>query len=315
MNTIQQPASDVMTSLLAPKEQYQRVGGLQSFSGSLVTVLTPVIATAFLMLAGIQAVLLFDLVTFGVAFITLAFFIRIPEASISEAKSQRKESLLKAAGEGLGYLKKNRGILDLILFLAAINLIASIYNAALPAMLLSRAGGGKGALGWVNTCTGIANILGSIWATFSKPPKSRVRVICNALLFSMSTENFLLAFGRSTPIWCFGALLGWIAVPIMNTNMSTLFRTYIPIEMQGRVYSARNTLQFFTIPVGYLLGGFLVDNVFEVYMAKQGAGSFLSILFGTGKGAGAALLYLFLAFAGVLTCVVFRKDRHIWRLE
>ena len=248
MNTIQQPASDVMTSLLAPKEQYQRVGGMQSFSNSLVTILTPVIATAFLMLAGIRAVLLFDLVTFGVAVITLAFFIRIPEVSISEAKTQRKESLLKAAGEGLGYLKKNRGILTLILFLAAINLIASIYNAALPAMLLSREGGGREALGWVNTCTGVATILGSVWATFSKPPKSRVRVICNALFFSMSTENFFLAFGRSTPVWCVGALLGWIAVPIMNTNMSTLLRTYIPIEMQGRVYSARNTLQFFTIP-------------------------------------------------------------------
>ena len=64
----------------------------------------------------------------------------------------------------------------------------------------------------------------------------------------MSTENFLLALGRGTPVWCLGAILGWLFIPVMNTNMDALFRTHIPVEMQGRVYSARNTLQFFTIP-------------------------------------------------------------------
>ena len=49
----------------------------------------------------------------------------------------------------------------------------------------------------------------------------------------MSTENFLLAFGRSPVIWCIGAVLGWITIPIMNGCMDVLFRTKIPAEMQG----------------------------------------------------------------------------------
>jgi len=63
MNTIQQPASDVTVSLLTPKEQYQKVSGLRSFSNSLVTILTPVIAAAVLSFAGLDAVILFDLIT------------------------------------------------------------------------------------------------------------------------------------------------------------------------------------------------------------------------------------------------------------
>lgn len=47
MNTIQQPASDVAVSLLTPKMQYQRAGGMRAFSNSLITILSPVIATAF----------------------------------------------------------------------------------------------------------------------------------------------------------------------------------------------------------------------------------------------------------------------------
>ncbi|MDE7113030.1 MAG: MFS transporter, partial [Acetatifactor sp.] len=81
------------------------------------------------------------------------------------------------------------------------------------------------------------------------------------------------------------------------------------------VYSVRNSLQFFTIPIGYFLGGFLVDWVFEPIMAGQSAESILVKVFGTGKGSGAALLFFVIAFAGIGVCLYFRRDRHIWELE
>lgn len=312
MNTVQKPAADVTISLLTPPKHYQKVSGMQSFSNSLVTILTPVIATAFLTLLGIRAVIIFDLFTFAIAFLALFCFVEIPQ---NKQENKEPESVLESAKAGLQYLKRNRGILDLILFLAAINLTASVYNAALPAMLLSRSGGGEVALGVVNTVTGLTMLVGSILSSFLPAPRSRVRVICNALLISMSTENFFLALGQSVPIWCIGAVLGWISIPIMNANMDVLFRSNIPIPIQGRVYSARNTLQFFTIPVGYFLGGILVDRVFEPYMASQIAGSILTTIFGKGKGSGAALLFFVIAFIGVITCLIFRKDPHIWELE
>lgn len=313
MNTIQQPASDVAVSLLTPRKHYQKVSGMRSFSNSLVTLLTPILATALLSFTSLETVIFVDLSTFVVAFVSLLFFIRIPAVRKDETATQEK--LLISVKRGLDYLKENRGILDLILFLAAINLTASIYNAALPAMLLSRAGGGEMVLGTVNTFTGIATVLGSIIVSVIPAPKSRVRVICNTLLFSMSTENFILAFGRSAPVWCLGAVLGWICIPVMSANLDVILRSHIPVEMQGRVYSARNTLQFFTIPVGYLLGGILVDRVFEPFMAAYGEGSLLETLFGTGKGSGAAMLFLFIGVLGVITCLVFRKDQNLWRLE
>lgn len=313
MNTLQQPASDVAVTLLTPKEQYQRVGGMRSFSSSLVTILTPVIATFVLSFWGITAVIAFDLTTFILAFATLAFFIQIPNRRETEKDSQT--SILSSVREGLSFLSKNRGILDLILFLAAINLTASMYNAALPAMLLSRNGGGNTALGLVNGCTGLANLAGSVIVSLSRPPKSRVKAIVYSLMISMSVENFLLAFGRTIPVWCLGSVIGWLLLPNMNANMDVLFRLHIPIEMQGRIYSVRNSLQFFTIPIGYLLGGLLVDKVMEPLMSRQTNGSFLTLLFGNEKGSGAAFLFFFLGIMGVVTCLVFNKSRHIWALE
>jgi len=77
----------------------------------------------------------------------------------------------------------------------------------------------------------------------------------------------------------------------------------------------RNSLQFFTIPIGYLLGGLLVDRVFEPIMACQGEESLLTRMFGEGKGSGAALLYFVLAFCGIGVCLYFRRNKAIWKLE
>lgn len=312
MNTVQSPASDVAITRVLPKKYYQKVGGLRYFSNSINSILTPIIATAVLGLLGMDFVIGFDLITFTLAFLSLLFLIRIPEETVVE---KAKESVLTAAKSGIQYLKQNRGIFDLILFLSTINLTASMYNAAFPAMMLSRNGGSETAMGIVNTVVGVTTLLGSLLASFGKAPKSRVRVICNTLLFSMSTENFLLAFGRSVPFWAIGAFCGWIVIPLMSTNLEAILRLKVPVEMQGRVFSCRNTFQFFTIPIGYFLGGLLVDQVFEPLMANQGSGSFLTTVFGTGKGSGTAFLFFFLAIMGIASCLFFRKDHHIWDLE
>ena len=312
MNTVQQPASEVATTRVLPKKYYQRVGGLGYFAKSLNSILTPIIATAVLGIAGMNAVVAFDLFSFGVAFITLAFGIRIPE---NEEAGEAQEKLLTSAKKGLMYLRKERGIFGLIMFLAAINLVASIYDAAFPAMMLSRNGGSEKTLGLVNAVIGVTTFAGSVIASFVKTPKSRVRVICNCLLFSMSTENFLLAFGRTPIVWCIGGFLGWIAIPLMSTNLDAIMRLHVPEQMQGRVYSVRNSLQFFTIPVGYFLGGLLVDQVFEPIMAMQREGSMLTKMFGSGKGSGAAFLFFVIAFAGIGVCLYFRRNKDIWALE
>lgn len=116
-------------------------------------------------------------------------------------------------------------------------------------------------------------------------------------------------------VWCVGAVLGWLPIPLMNANLDVLFCTHIPVKMQGRVYAARNSLQFFTIPLGYLLGGALVDTVFEPFMAVQTPESLFCCLFGTGKGSGAAFLFLVLGFLGVAVCLGFRRSKLIRGLE
>ena len=311
MNTIQQPAGEVAATLLIPKGNYQKTSGLRSFSQSLNSILTPILATALYAFAGMDWVIVVDLSTFALAFFMLLLFIHIPE---SDAPKQAEEKLLTAARKGIVWLRENPLVLTLILYLACINLVASIYDAALPAMLLSKQNGGETVLGIVNTCVGIATLAGSVLVTLLPAPKNRVKVISFSLLLSMSSENFLLAFGKTPLVWCIGAVLGWLFIPLMNANLDVILRSSIPVDMQGRVYSCRNTLQFFTIPIGFLLGGLLVDKVFEPLMAAQPANSLLISLFGENKGSGAAMLFFIIGIAGVLVCLIFnfRLRKYKW---
>ncbi len=312
MNTVQQPASDVAMTLITPKKYYQKVSGLRSFSQSIITILHPVFATALFTLAGMDAVICVDLVTFVTAFMTLCFLITIPKITADEAL--KKEKISEMVTAGLHYLKENRLILLLILFLAGVNLVASAFDAVLPAFVLPRANGGEAVLGIVTSCAGVATLFGSLIATMVPAPKNRVKVIYVTMLISLGTENYLLAFSRQPFVWCLGQIIGWVLVPLMSTNLDVVLRSSIPVAMQGRVYACRNTLQFFTIPIGTFLGGLMVDKVCEPIMAKVSGDSLAAALWGTGKGAGAAMMMFILGVAGTAICLVFGRilSRYTW---
>lgn len=303
MNTVQQPAGDVAMTMITPKKYYQKTSGMRSFSSSLVTILNPVLATALFAFAGMDIVIYTDLATFLIAFVALLFGVKLPETE--KQNEEEKESFLTSVKAGLSCLREHELVLVLILFLAGVNFVASAFDATLPALILPRANGGETVLGVVTSCAGIAMLIGSLIITLIPAPKNRIRVIYLTMLFSLGTENFLMAFTEKPVLWCVGQIIGWILVPVMSANLDVIVRTTIPVEMQGRVYSCRNTLQFFTIPIGLSVGGFMVDKVCEPVMAKTPAGGMLALLFGTGKGAGAAMMMFILGVLGVVVCLGF----------
>ena len=310
MNTVQQPASEVAYTLVVHKEQYQRISGLQSLSRSLISIGSPLMAAAVYGAAGLGAVIILDLVSFSVAFMTLACAIQIPAV---RAGTETEENVLMLAGGGLQFLKENLLILHVILFMAGVNLIASAFDAVLPALVIPRCG--NSVLGIVTSCSGIAMVLGSLLVTIMKKPRDRVRVIYQTMLFSLGIENFVLALTRNPIWWCAGQVVGWILVPVMSANENVIIRNSVPVDLQGRVYACRNTLQFFTIPIGLALGGFLVDEICEPFMAVQPSSSLPTLLFGSGKGSGAALMMFVLGISGSLFCLTYGRVLKRYRYE
>lgn len=308
MNAFQSPASYVATTLLVPKEHYVRVSGLYAFSGSIVTILAPAFGSALFAFGGLKTVLIIDLATFAVAFTILLVFIRIPK--ITSTAENVKESFLKSCTAGVNFLREHSALLRIILFFAFVNFIAKMGSyGILPALILGRTGGSQVSLGIVEAAVGIGTLVGSIAVTLMKPAKSRIKVIFFTCGISFFLGDFLMSFQRVLPLWVFFAFAGNAPLPFLGANLTAIMRTKVPVEMQGRVFSARDTIQYSTIPIGLLLGGVLADHVFEPFMTTvspiQGI---LSVLFGTGKGSGIAVMFFVVGIVGCVSSFMCLKN-------
>lgn len=298
MNAFQTPASFVATSLLVPKKYYTRVGGLQSLSGSAISILAPALGSCLLAFGGMTMVLVCDLVSFSVAFFTLLFFIKIPEIERTEEKNS--EPFLTSALKGICYLREHSALLRITVFIAIINFLAKLGNDGMLApFVLGRTDNNQQALGMVQSAVALGLLAGSLIVTVMKPVrnKSKVIFITTAFIFA---GNIVQSLSYLPLVWCIAAFASYIPAVIMNANLTAIMREHIPSEMQGRVFSAKDTLQNCTIPLGLFLGGVLADYVMEPFMA---AGSpvqeILSHFFGSGNGSGIAVMFFCAGILGI----------------
>lgn len=315
MDAFQSPTSSVAVSLITPQKQYTRASALQSLAGNAVSLISPVFATALLLTFDITYVVLFDLFTFAACAMTLILFVRIDDTQA--ITKTRGDSFVSQCRAGFRFVWKNKGILQLMLFMSVVNLLSCIsYFSIFSPMLLIRAGGGEAVLGFVSVMSGIGGIAGGLLAALLPEPKNRARHIFLCAAASMLLGDILFGAGRCAWIWCLAEILGNLPLASLNGAEQTLYRLSVPQELQGRVFSIRTALQFGTMPIGTLLGGFLAEKVFEPFMlGGSAAAAALQTLTGAGPGSGMALMFVITGVLGGAMSLLFLFSKHIRALD
>ncbi len=300
-NAFQQPASSVAVS------------GMNSFSMNLVTIASPVLAAFCYGVFGMGSVLLIDIVSFVAAFLVLLLLIEIEE----EKDTVQKTSLFSGTTQGWHFLWKNRGLLVMMLTMAAINFFSRLtYENILSPMILARSGENNMVLGLVNAAMGIGGIAGGIIVTMKKETKNRVRMMYGSAALSFLLGDILMAVGRNGIFWSIAGIAASLPIPFIMAANNVIMYSKVPQQMQGRVFAVRNAIQYSTIPIGILLGGVLADYVFEPFM-MSGAPivSILEKLVGTGAGSGMACMFLCTGTLGFIISCVSYKNKDIQALN
>lgn len=311
-DSFQSPASAVTISLIVPKEDYIKISGINSFFTSFIGIFAPIAATTLYAFFGLKIIVMIDLATFLFAFLTLAFGVHIPEHATEERETK---SLLSECIYGIRYLITKKDIFSLVLFMGFVNLVAAVYNTDLAPMVLLRNGNNDVQLGIVSSAISVAGLVGSIFVSGMPAPKKRISLILNIMTFSFLFCNGLLGIGQNYYVWTLALFGGNVLIPFLTANVEYIMRTNIPIELQGRVFAARNTLQYTSIPIGNLLGGILADDVFIPYIRTSGLKPVWKVLVGTGDGAGLGLLYICFAIVGALGTCLFRMNKNLQLLN
>lgn len=322
MNSVQSPAQSVAVGLLIPEEKRSQASGMDSFAGSLITVVSPVLGTALLAVGGLGLVLITDLLTFLFAFVVLLFFITIPEAHpdpeqpAGKAKDglPKNSSIFSGFKEGLQFLKEHSNIRRLITAMAIINFFSSLtYENILGPMILARSGNDSSVLAAVNAVLGIGGIAGGLIVSFWKHPGNPFKMIYFSAAFSFLFGDLMMGFGQSSLLWCIAGAAASLPIPFVMAGQRMVLYKEVPVDIQGRIFAVRSAFQFGTIPAAILTGGFLADYVFEPFMRSGSLpATILQQFTGLGPGSGMAVMFLCTGICGsVISIVSYLRNKRL----
>jgi len=306
----QWPAYSAALSMMVDKKQYVRVSSLLDVAGPASGIVSPILGGAIIGLGdaggfdGLTIIMLIDIVSF-IAAIASLLFIHIPNPDPQAAEKTRGEGFIQEALYGFRYILQRPALLALQSVFMAGNFIFSMARGTLLApMLLARTGTNAWIFGASQTIGAIGMVIGGVvvgaWGGF----KRRIHGVL--LGWAMGFFGILITgFGRSDPswmigIWAVGIFLAALIVSLINASNQAIWMAKVPVEVQGRVFSARRLIAWFANPLAALIAGPLADYVMEPAMMVGGpaAGTF-GWLVGTGPGAGMSLLFILTGFVGL----------------
>jgi DHA3 family macrolide efflux protein-like MFS transporter len=299
--TFQWPAYSAAISVMIPKEQYGRANGMMSLIESGPGVLAPLLAGAILPIVGIGGILFFDTITFGTAILALAA-VFVPQPPNTSEGQESKGGFVKEASFGFKYIFARPSLLGLQMVFFFGNLFSGIGFAVLAPMLLARTGQNTVVLGSVESAMSVGMVVGGVamsaWGGF----KRRVHGVLLGWIFSSLGSFIIFGLGHDLPLWIPAVFFGGLFNPLVNGSNQAIWQAKVAPDLQGRVFSARRLIAWFTNPISPIIGGTLADFVLEPAMKAQNSGlaQLFGPVFGTGPGAGMSLLIVICGIGGLL---------------
>ena len=298
-NAFQWPAYSAAISTMIPKEQLGRANGLMSLMEAGPAVIAPILAGALLPIIKLTGILFLDVATFLFA-IGALLLVYIPQPVRTQEGTEAGGGMLKEAAYGFKYIFARPSLLGLQLIFFAGNLFTGIGFTVFAPMILSRSGNDSLMFGSVQSAGAIASVVGGVlmsaWGGF----KRRVHGVLLGWIMS-GVGMAIIGLAGGLPIWITGAVIASLVGPLVNASNQAIWQSKVAPDLQGRVFSARRLIAWFTNPISPIIGGTLADYVLEP-AARAGTGlpAAFSWLVGTGPGSGMGLLIVFCGLAASL---------------
>lgn len=298
----QWPAFIAAIALLVPKEQLANASGLVQMAQGVAKMVAPVLAGVMISakVLGIESVLAVDAASYAFGSLML-LLVRFPQVAYAPDAAARPRSLLGEIHEGWTYLLSKPGLVALMVFLTAVNLVVGMVMVLASPLILSFADATT--LGKVMSTAGVGMLAGSVLITIWGGPKHRMLGVCGFLLLS-GLALIPAGLPASTVLIGGGAFLFMFGVSVINGCIRTCLQCKIAPEMQGRVFATTGMLASSAMPLAFGISGPLADRIFNPALTNGGAwAATLGPLVGSGPGRGVALLFVLLGFSLVAMAI------------
>ncbi len=255
-------AMQAATSLMVPEVQLARISGMNQMLRGVLDIVSPPLGALAMSLLPLHTIMGIDVVTAAFAIVPL-FFVTIPEPTrLPTAKEARiVRDIARDIRDGFLYIWRWQGLFIVLLVASLLNALINPAFSLMPILVREHFRGGPVELGWTQSAWGIGMIAGglllSVWGGFKR------RILTSLLGLVLAGFSFI-AVGV-TPAGAFnaalaGLLVAGVANPLINGPFFAILQAAVAPEIQGRVFTAVNSLAGLAAPLGMVIAGPLADT-------------------------------------------------------
>jgi MFS family permease len=274
------------TTLLVPKDQLIRASGLTRLGGAVAKIIAPFVAGILLEAIDLEGIILIDFATLVVALVPLVL-LRFPEIG-DDGEPTQPQPFFEAVVYGWQYLITRPGLLGLMIFLAASNVVIGAFSVlSTPLILTLTSPTGLGTVLSISSC---GLVVGSLLMGIWKSQANQIKTLFGCMV---AAGLFIVVSGLRPSVYLFTIADFFLCMmfPIITGLVQVIFQKKVAPDVQGRVFSLQEPLATAGITLGYAIAGPLDELVFEPLMTSDGlfANTFVQMI-GLGPGRGIALL-------------------------
>lgn len=276
----QRPAKSASVSLMVPKDQLTRLGGINQAAQGVIDTFSPALGAVLIEILPIQGILAIDFVTAAIAVLLLLFFVQVPQPkSVSQAMVTPK-SLLRDVKQGFQYIFGWHGLLILIIMASLMNMFFAPVGSLLPLLVTEFFARAAQDLAWLQVAMGAGAIAGGIllgvWGGFRR---KMINILIGIAGFSLGV--LVLGIVPQNGYWLAVAAFGGVGLmgAITNGSLGPLLQIKVPPEVQGRVFTVLSSMCLGMMPIGLFLSAPIAKKfgIQAAYLAAGIAGLLMTL--------------------------------------
>jgi MFS family permease len=256
-NSLGRPASRAFVVELVGREHLPNAVALNSALSNLARIAGPGLGGVIIAANGVTLLFLLNAVSFLAVLLGLAL-VRSHELhaqALHHARPDTRRNTLQSVREGLSYVWHTSAVLLLLLVVGLVLLFGSNFNVLLPLFAADVLHAGATGFGFLSAAAGAGALLSTLWLAWSNQQPTIRGVLVGTLLFGVLEALFAVSHSYLLSL----TLIAGAGAAEMAFAMQamTALQTIVPDHLRGRVMSVQVLFFDGSLPLGYLLMGWL----------------------------------------------------------
>jgi MFS family permease len=256
-NSLDRPTRQAFVIELVGREDLTNAVALNFSLSQMTRIVGPGLGGIIIAASSVTMLFLLNAISFLAVIVGLAL-IRSHELHVqglAQTNALARQSTWQSLREGVGYVWKTPAVLLVIVVVGLVLLFGANFNVVLPLFATYVLHVGAAGFGFLSAASAIGALLAALWLAWSNQQPTIRRVLIGTLIFGVLEAVF--AVSRIYPLSVVLIASVGFAETTFAAQALTMLQTVAPDHLRGRVMSVQVLFFDGSLPLGYLLMGWL----------------------------------------------------------